>query len=610
MAGITARDNSSILKISRWLGLNEAQDGDTNIKAGELSALQNMKITREGHLQKRAGTKTLLDINALWSAYTGTKATTPEYSGMWNGYVAGKERFLIAYGGVVWNVDFSAWTAAAIGELTQDTTTFFGFSEKVYILNGHEYKYWDGTTFGTVTGYIPIVKTACAPDGTGTMLQQVNKLNGFRKVKFSPDGTATTFYLPEKNITSVVSVNDETASQSISIPTYTSDLTAGSVTFASAIAKGTNTISITYQSGTGDRALVEGMKYACVFNGSTDNRVFIYGDGTNKTLYSDLKFDGEPSAEYFPDLNEMEVGDSNTPVKALVRHFSRLLCFKSDSAYSVQYGTTTLDDGIVTAAYYVLPVNNIIGCESYDAARNMENNPVTVCAGAVYQWKSTNTSGNITRDERTAKRISDRVEPTLSGFDLSNTKTFNYLYDHEMYFISNGNALVYNYAVDAWYYYPAFPADALIDINDKLYSFNGGKIKGFSREYRGDDGADISIYAETGSMPFDRDYVRKYCGVIWVSIKPESGAKITVTTESNRNSDYAEKTIVSSLSTFAHMNFAHFSFATNRKPQVKRARIKVNRCTYYKLIFKDTSALDTCTVLSADIKLQYLGWVK
>ena len=111
-------------------------------------------------------------------------------------------------------------------------------------------------------------------------------------------------------------------------------------------------------------------------------------------------------------------------------------------------------------------------------------------------------------------------------------------------------------------------------------------------------------------MDFDLDWRRKYSATIWVSIKPESQAIVYATAESNIKSDYPDKVITSSLSTFQNVNFAHWSFGTNRKPQLIRAKLKVKKATYYKLIFYSKSASATATILSTDIQVRYTGNVK
>lgn len=603
MAQIATTNDITVLKIQSFLGLNENPDGNTTLKPGEMAEMRNFRVTKDKHLQIRPGTKTVLRLGEV---------TDGQLWGVWRGTVGNGEHILAAFGGHIWDVDLDNATAKGKGTATPDETTFFPFGGKVYLINGHEYLSWDGgenTSFQRVEGYIPLVQTATTPAGAGTLVEGLNRLTGKRRVAFSPDGTSTTFQLPEKELDEVLSVtlNGE------AVTGYTSDLGAGTVTFSSPPAAGTNTMEITYRKGNGSRGDVEGMRYSELFNGSTDTRVFLYGDGTNRTIYSGIELSsGQPSAEYFPALGEVAVGEKNTPVTALVRHYSRLMAYKPSSAWVIQYGTISLEDSSTTAAFYVQPVNRQLGNEAMGQVKLLENNPLTLDVGSVYQWKSTSSyTGYISSNENNARRISDRVSETMGGFDVGEVRTFNLKGDHEYWFLQDGKALILNYANDCWYVYEGLPFTHLLEVEGEQYGFGrDGRVFHFSREYRNDDGTSIDCYAATGAMDFDRDWVTKYSPMIFVAMKPESGARLSVTVETNRKSDYPEKLVAYNLAAFVHVDFNHFSFATNRKPQVRRVKMKVKKATFYRLIFKSNSASATATVLEADIKLRYAGNVK
>ena len=611
MARINSNNSVSILKIKEFLGLNENPDGDTHIKTGEMSEMRNFRITRDKHLQIRPGQKTVLNLRTAWDAWAvaHTPPTqSPRFCGAWQGAVGGLDHIIAAFGGVLFDISLDAATAKAIGTCTEDDTSFFGFGGKVYLLNGHEYMCWDGgadTSFAEVEGYIPTVQTAVNPQGYGTLLENVNRLTGKRKVKYSPDGSATVFYLPEKEVDEVVQVEGTDK-------TWTLDKAKGTVTFASAPEKGTNTVTITYRKGNGERAQVTKMRFAEFFNGATDTRVFLYGDGTNKTIYSGMDLDkGVATAEYFPDLYEAAIGDENTPITALIRHHSRLLVFKPSSAWSVDYNITTTASGAVTTAFYVIPVNRQFGNEAPGQVQLLENNPLTLDGKSIYQWKATTSSGNVTSDNRNASRVSDRVRNTIGSFNFPETVTFNRKDESEFWFLYGGTAAILNYANDTWYLYSNMPFRHMEEVSGEVYGFTeDGKVIHVSRQYRNDDGADIDAYAATGSMDFDKDWLLKYSPMIFVALQPESGARVNVTVETNRRSDYPDKLVSAGLSTFAHANFAHWSFGTNRKPQVRRVKMKVKKATFYKLIFRSLSASATATVLETDVQLRYSGNVK
>lgn len=597
MADIGGSAEKRVFQIKEWLGLNESPDGDTGLKNGEAAQMRNFRITREGHLQIRPGCAPVCTL-----VEPDEDGTAHPVRGLWWGYVNGVRHLLACCGGHLWDVDPADWSKTDLGAVEDAETTFFGFSKKVYLLTGEGYYCWDGAgSLSGVEGYVPIVATATVPSGGGTLLESVNKLNGKRRQQFSPDGTAKEFFLVEAEIDEVLSVAGTDAS-------YTVDAANGKVTFASAPEKGTNTVTITWRKGAGDREKVTGMRYAELFNGSSDSRVFLYGDGSNEALYSGLDENGQATAEYFPDLNTMAVDSANTPITAMIRHYDRLLVFKSDSAYSVQYGTITLADNSAAAAFYASALNREIGCSTPGQVRLVNNNPRSLFGGACYEWSLTISS---TRDERNAKRLSDAVTTTLRSFDPDRVKTFDDDENQEYYILCGEKALVQNYANKAWYYYDNLPMRGVASVNGTLhFGTPDGRIMAFSRRYRNDALAPIDAYWESGSMAFDREWMRKYSSLVWVGIKPETQAVLTMTAQSNIKSDYPEKVIASGLSNFTHASFAHWSFGTNRKPQVIRSKLKVKKATYYKLILYSKSASATATVLSVDVQVRYTGNVK
>lgn len=591
MAQIATTDSTKIYQLQKWLGLNESPDGDTGLKLGEAAVMRNFRITRESHLQIRPG-----------YAHVCTLSENSPVRGLWSGYVNGQHHLLAACGGHLWDVDPSTWEKSDLGAIDDGEISFFGFSQKVYMLTGSEYYCWDGAgSVKAVDGYIPIVTTANPPAGGGTLLERINLLTGKKRAEYSPDGEATAFQLPERNIDEVLAVDGTDI-------TWTADTETGKVTFESAPPKGVNTITITWRNGTGTRAKVTSMRFSELYNGASDSRVFLYGDGTNEAIYSGLDENGQPTAEYFPDLNVMAVGTANTPITSMIRHYDRMLVYKIDSAYSTQYNAMTLETGTVTAAFYTTPLNREIGCAAPGQARLVQNDPRTLFGRSVYTWALAYGSS---RDERNAKRISDRVETTMAGFDLASCITFDDEQRQEYYVICGDVALIHNYANDTWYYYDHFPARRMESVDGELYfGTPDGVLMHFSRQYRNDDLEPIDAYWESGSLDFDRDWQRKYSATLWISIKPESQGRVTVTAQSNRKSDYIKKVVAVGLSSLANTSFSHWSFGTNRKPQVQRVRLKVKKFTFYKLIFSSAATSATATILAADFQIRYTGNVK
>ncbi|NLO50907.1 MAG: hypothetical protein GX103_07080, partial [Bacteroidales bacterium] len=322
------------------------------------------------------------DNQYKWNFYkvsATTTSTDKAVRGIWSGYVGGTEYIVAAANGNLWSLteEDGVWTKSNIGAIdTENPVHFFGYDENLYMLNGDDYKVWDGETFKSVVGYRPLVSVSNTPSGGGTALEQVNKLNGLRRAWFSPDGEATVFQLPETGISSVDYVKYRANDTEID---FTANTATGEVTVTgSTPANGTNTIEIGWTVSDTDKDTVTGMMFSEIYSGASDSRVFLYGDGSNMAIYSGLDYDGKPTAEYFPDLNVIHVGESNTPITGLLRHFDRLMAFKQDSAYSISYDTITLVDGTVTAGFYVQTINKGLGNTASGQAQLVENYPRTL----------------------------------------------------------------------------------------------------------------------------------------------------------------------------------------------------------------------------------------
>ncbi len=541
-------------------------------------------------------------------------------NGLWSGNVNGHDYMVASMEGRLYKLfmdgNYGRSLIGTIGPGFTPNVHMFGYSNKLYILGNGAYKEWDGTTLREVVGYIPLVVTNSVGDNGGQTLEQINKLSPKRRVWITTDGTTKRFALPEKDLASIDYVKNRATDTDVPVADYVTDTTAGTMTFRTAPAAAVNSYEIGYSVPAGEtqRGEVEAMRFSELFNGANDNRVFLYGDGTNKAIYSGLDYNGNPRADYFPDMNELIIGEANTPITGMIRHYSRLLVFKTHSAYSVQYSVETLVDGTTTPTYYVTPVNREIGHAAPGQVRLVLNAPITLHGNDLYEWRNTSSySSNLSIDERQAKRISDRINATLKGFNLEKCYCWDDN-DAQEYYICNRDdriILVYNYAMDVWYVYTGFEVSCMCNYRGKLYVGDGdGRIHCLDPDTRTDNGTRFDCYWESGSLAFDREFMRKYSAMLWVGIKPESKAEVNVTVQTDRKSSYTEKLVASSLATFIPADFSRWSFATNRKPRQKRLKIKAKKFVYYKLIFFTQDKETTVTLLNSDIRVRYTGYAR
>jgi hypothetical protein len=491
-----------------------------------------------------------------------------------------------------------------LGTLTNAKTSFFAFNNKVYLLNGTDYKSWDGTTFGDVAGYIPIVATATPPAGGGTSNETINLLTGKKRQLFSGNNSSKDYYLAETALTSVDVVKVGGVVQT-SPTNYSVNLTTGVVTFVHAPATGVNNVDIQWTKGSGSRTEITANKFAMFFGGKNDTRIFVYGDGSNRYYYTGLA-DGVPSAEYFPALNYREVGSDEFAVTDIVRQYDRQIIYTNgNEAYYSYYDTITVS-GNVIPDFPTFPLNQTVGNVAYGQCQIIQNNPFSIQNG-VYEWVATNV-----RDERNAVYKSKRVQTSLELVDLTQALTIDFEIQKEYWLTITNKVWIYNYQLDAWVYFELqdTPSCYLI-VDDELYfGTTNGTIMKFSSSALTDQGTAIDARWEMNFYNFEVDYLRKYLNDMWISIKPESYTSVDVTYQTDLavlTTPFVAQFI---LSTFLSMNFSSFSFLTNYNPQPFRFKIRAKKFVYFKLICENDETNETLTILSITLPARMGSKVK
>ena len=208
----------------------------------------------------------------------------------------------------------------------------FRFGDSVYFLNGFGYfsveRHVGAPKVQGVPAYVPIVVTGASPSGGGTELERVNMLTSQRRALFSADGTSKEYLLPEYNLPENPAVTVEINGVDISPAAYMVSYVEGTlprqtkvVFLQEAPAKGVNNVEISWKAASDSKALISAMRFVEKFNGSTDSRLFFYGDGGNVVYYTEPTLSGELTGAYIPAMNEIAIGDDTSPVTGLMRPF-------------------------------------------------------------------------------------------------------------------------------------------------------------------------------------------------------------------------------------------------------------------------------------------------
>ena len=584
MAYMITDGKPSMTTIKSFLGLNMNETGETQLKLGEASQMKNFRITKDFKLEKMYGYEEL---------YKPDKTITRNYVGKLgtkevNCYVADSKFYD---------------SGTEKGSLASSDVLMFEWNKSLYIVDGTNIKTYNGTIFGTATGYVPTVKTACTPAGVGTDLEQINMLSMFRKVLFSADGTSTEYHLPETGLDAsgtTCKING-TATTAFSV-----NATTGVVTFTTAPGSGTNNVEIQYKKGT--LGNVKNCKYGTKFGLADDTRLFAYGDTSNKNrvYFSDLDITGVGNPLYFPANNFIDVGSSNEAVTDISRQYDRLIVSKPSEAYYMVYEPVTDTEGNTIITFPTYPLNKSHGMVANGQGQLLDNFVTTIDASGIIQWLNTQS-----KDERNASVISGRVNEWLLSKDLTKAVTLDYQEEKEYWLAIDNEIMIYNYA-NSTFYLLTIPdkVKTLTTYKNIIYMGTETSIMEFNKDKTTYAGTTIDAEWQSGFYDFDAEYKRKTMRVLWFTLKPQGKTYMRVNYITDRSEGSEDKEIKEQTFSYVFWNYGDFTYSTGVTVKPFRVKLKAKKFAFLKLIIKNDKPDYKLIVDSITIQKAYGGNVK
>ena len=511
------------LKLENFTGLVLSADNTTDLRPGDAAEMVNFRITEGNKLKRRDGfSRVFSPPAALRGIYCGT--------------VKGKTQFLAACGSRLFSSDRGFDSLEAVeGELLgEGEVFFFPFHSELYLLTGETIYCYDGERLAEIEPYIPLVMICTPPKGSGVVYEDVNLLTKKVRQRFSPDGEGLLFPAVAENIARIDWVKVEGVLLEEGECWF--DYDHASFEFIGAPDAGTDTIEIQYElAGEGASDRIHRCRYATAFGGANDTRAFLYGNPDSPAVrYHSGIVDGKPSFTYFPETAFALVG-TGEPITAICRHYDRQLIFTADSAYYSYLEYMTGSEDRLIAGFPVLPLNGERGCVAPAQAMLVQNTPVTLAEGGIFQWISTNI-----RDERNAECLSEPIDQALRGEKLEEGLLYNCKENSELYLCVGENCYVYNYRLKLFYRHK-FPRILGFCREKALYFYTEDGIFVFGGDT--DDGEAIHAIWKSGLLDFsDRRKEKKlFGGTILAKGAAESEMRISFRGE-NRE-EKMEKTI-------------------------------------------------------------------
>jgi len=609
MARIQNVTEPTPLTIDNFLGLNLPKSGDTQLYLGESGNMRNCYITKDYDLSKAPGYLQLM-----------TAVAAKDIQGGWHGDIGGTKYFIFAVNGKLYKVDSQLWedfdgtdvwstVTTELGSLTDAPTNFFSFASKLYMLNGTEYKSYDGTTFEDVAGYIPKITIGATPlTGSGTSFEGLNLLIGKKRMTYNGD-TTDTYQLPETSIASLDAVYVDGSLQTLTTD-YTVVTATGIVTFVSAPAVGTDNVEIYWTKGSGTRATVVKNRQAFLFGLAVDTRVFMYGneDDQNMLIHSSLAA-GVPSAEYFTaGTPNIPIGSASFPITGMERQQSIMLIHKTNETYYSYYDSVDLD-GITTVNFPTPIINDSRGNVALGQGRVLNNDPFTIDSQFI-KWSPTSE-----KDERNMKNLGSRIQKDLDAYDLEDCLTIDKENSSELY-ISNGKKVwIYRYDLQNLYTKEqgVFSRLTLEDEPTCWFKIDGelwfgtttGKIMKMSNDYITYNAKAIDSHWEMNMYDFGASWINKTLNKSWITLAAQPKGSVNIQYVTDKNAYSTPYEVSYEVITFDDVDFSNFTFYTNYNPQTFYVRLKAKKFVYLKMILDNTSLTDTFVILGLTLKAEY-----
>lgn len=577
-------------------GLNY-RDNPSLIALNQTPECQNVRV-RDGTVGKRPGYKRLY----------ATSLGTGKINGLFEYKKANGTTYrLLAWGTDLYTQSGTSQPVSIKSGLANAKATFFVLNDICFLLNGTNYLSYDGTTCTDVVGYIPTVRVGRSPSGSpnaGTTNEKFNLLSAGFKTSFSADGTATVYNLGYTSLDATTTSAVVNGVTKVEGTDYTVDRTAGTFTFNTAPAAGTDNVVITaYKASLTHPEYIKNCTKAEVFGGKTSATVFFSGNPNfpDQVWHSRL-YGSNYSADYFPDDAWQKVPGNVTGLS----HIFDLLYV----SHTQGHGYLSYVDG--TNGYPIFPYADINLEKGFDAPNSIQqvNNSVV---GLSSRWGVMQVLSNTTVNNRlSVVDVSDLINKAgVERLDLgllrqaNLTTAVSYNFDGYYGLCVNNNVYVWDYKTGsgAWLYDTNIPASCFTVFDNTLCfgSNTDGIVYQFDPTIANDDGVAIDAWYTTKEEAAGLPTWIKVINRIDLTAKPLNRASVDVLFLSRQSN--SETTLQMQTSAFSYANFAYvnFTYVTSYFPVVKRKRMS-KRANYFQFRFRNNRLDEGMSVVSLRIE--------
>jgi len=449
---------------------------------GECSEMRNFRVLSDGSLEKRYGFELSFELGG-------------EIRALWSGAIDDLDTMIAVVGREVFLIPGDGETPMKIGELLSESgeLSFFRMDGGLYIIDGVEIYFCTRESVAVADeGYVPLYGSGWGHSG-GIMNEPLNQLSLRARLNYFIDVSSASFVETGLEIAAVekllINGKDFTSKTYIS----SSKIMLNGTLFSQ---NDTVDAVVRLDGSYFERGELISCRHAAVYGGRYDNGVYCFGGNDGSRIFRS-KYVGTAALSdaqrlvpscgglYFPIGYDFKIDEGHSEVRAICRHYDRLLIFGYNDARMTDLADNEFRD------IPVMPVNSGVGCIGFNGVAFCENDPITVSRDGIYRW----TSNTDERDESNAQLVSLQVNGLMDDEFRQGAIAFNFRAKKEIWFGNSadaeGRVFIYNYALGLWYCFDGIFADGFFSYGQAMGFYSGARIYFFDDAFFTDCGREI-----------------------------------------------------------------------------------------------------------------------